>query len=368
MSDLPETVLQFGGGKFLRAFADLFIQQANDGGQNVGRVVVVQSTVSERARLLNQQQGRYHVLIRGLADGKVIEEVHEVQSIRRALVAQTDWNEVLAVGRASELRIILSNTTETGLTLEPGDRADAAPPKSFPAKLLLVLKARYESGLPGVTIVPCELIEDNADRLIGLILEQARLWQLPAAFTDWLQTECLWRNNLVDRIVTGKPAEHPLVATDPLLITAEPYALWAIEEQKPGPFFENPAIRRTPDVTPFYLRKVRILNAAHTSLVNIAAPRGFTTVREAVLNPEIAGWLRGLLFEEIVPTLEGRVEDPEAFAKQTLERFANPFLEHKLSDIALHQETKIKIRLVPTREEYRAKFGREPRYLNEAIG
>jgi tagaturonate reductase len=73
------------------------------------------------------------------------------------------------------------------------------------------------------------------------------------------------------------------------------------------------------------------------------------------------------LFDEIVPVLEGRVDAPDVFARQTLERFSNPFLEHKLSDIAAYHVEKVKIRLLPTRDEYVARFGRSPPLLEEAI-
>ncbi|HZO89776.1 MAG TPA: tagaturonate reductase [Chthonomonadaceae bacterium] len=368
MTELPETVLQFGGGKFLRAFADLFIHQANEQGQNVGRVVVVQSTDSGRAQQLNAQGGRYHVAVRGLSEGQLVDRVEEAASIRRALVAQTEWDKVLEVARSPELRYILSNTTEAGLALNPEDRLEDAPPRSFPAKLLLLLKARHESGLPGLTILPTELLEDNADRLRALLLEQARLWNLPEALAEWLQTECAWPNTLVDRIVTDKPAGHPLLAQDPLLTMAEPFAFWAIQEKPNGaPLCQHWAIQYTGDVKPFFLRKVRILNAAHTAMTPKALARGIKLVREAMQDAELRSWLEGLLFEEVLPVLEGRVAEPETFARQTLERFSNPFLDHKFSDIAIYHDAKVKIRLVPTRDEFIAKFGRTPRRLEEAI-
>jgi tagaturonate reductase len=169
---------------------------------------------------------------------------------------------------------------------------------------------------------------------------------------------------LVDRIVSGKPAEHPLLATDPLLTTAEPFALWAVESADRSVVpFTHPAIVVVPDVQPYALRKIRLLNGAHTALVCKALPMGIKTVREAVEHPEVGPWLRGVLFEEIVPVLEGRVDNPHEFAEQTLERFANPFLQHKLSDIALNHEAKIKTRLVPTVEDYERMFGKPPARL-----
>src|SRR5437016_4380078 len=92
--DLPETILQFGSGKFLRGFADLFIHQANLDGQRLGRVVVVQTTGEGRANALSDQGGRYHVAVRGLAGGQLIDRVEESESISRALVASRQWPEV----------------------------------------------------------------------------------------------------------------------------------------------------------------------------------------------------------------------------------------------------------------------------------
>ncbi len=368
MPPLPETVLQFGSGRFLRAFADLFIHQANAEGQNVGRVVIVQSTGDDRAAALARQGGRYHVVLRGLEDGKVIDRVEPIAAVSRALVAASQWDEVRALARSPELRVILSNTTEAGYNLDPADRPADAPPRSFPAKLLAVLRERFEAGRPGITVVPCELRERNADLLRGLVLDLARDWELPDGLRRWLGEECTWLNTLVDRIVTGTPREHPLREQDALLTACEPYALWAIEDRPTADhFLRHPKVVWTPDVLPYFLRKVRILNGAHTALLVKAAPRGFTTVREAVLDPELGAWLERLLFEEVVPVLEGRVEGPAEFARATLERFRNPFIEHRLADIAVNHAAKVPVRLVPTRDEYRTKFGRTPPLLEEVL-
>src|SRR5215472_6127207 len=170
MTTLPETILQFGAGRFLRAFADLFIHQANEEGQAVGRIVVVQSTGDDRAAALNRQHGRYYVAVRGYEGGTTVDRVETSASISRALVASSQWDEVRALAQSPELRIILSNTTESGYNLDPADKPNDAPPRSFPAKLLAVLRERFEAGRPGLTIVPCELREHNADLLRGLLL------------------------------------------------------------------------------------------------------------------------------------------------------------------------------------------------------
>ncbi len=364
MEPLPETILQFGGGSFLRAFADVFVHEANAAGGCVGRIVVVQSTEGNRAALLNAQGGKYHVVFRGLADGVGIDRTLAVRSISRALTAKSEWAEVLRVARSSALRMVISNTTEAGYSLIDDD--DPELPRSFPARLLCVLKARYQAGLPGLTVLPCELVEPNGELLRELVLSQAEAWRLDAGLQDWIRRDVRWVNTLVDRIVSGRPESHPLLTSDKLLTAAEPFALWVVEA-RPGDLFEHPCVRFVPDVRPYALRKVRILNGAHTALVCRAGPSGLRTVREAVGDPAVGRWLRRLVFDEIVPTLEHVVEDARRFAEQVLERFANPFLDHRLEDIALHHEEKVKVRLMPTYEAFFEAFGRPPELLGDIL-
>ncbi|MFQ3650515.1 MAG: altronate dehydrogenase [Gemmataceae bacterium] len=366
---LPETILQFGSGRFLRAFADLFIHHANTQGQAVGRVVIVQSTGEGRAESLNAGEGRYHVVIRGIQGGHILDRVETCQSVSRAIAAKGQWNEVLQLARSPHLRVILSNTTEKGYDLDPADDpAPLSPPRSFPAKLTAVLHERWQAGLPGLQIVPCELREHQADLLRSLVEGIAKGWNLPDVFLCWLTEACSWHNTLVDRIVTGPPSDHPLLASDPMLTACEPYALFAIEE-KPGVprWIEHPSIVWTQEVMPYFLRKVRLLNGGHTALLIKAWPRGLRTVREAVSDPELGPWLERLLISEVVPVLQGRVENPAGFAAEVLDRFRNPFIEHKLADIALHHATKVAVRLVPTRDEYQALFRQVPPLLDEVL-
>jgi tagaturonate reductase len=369
MACADETILQFGAGRFLRAFVDRFVQQVNDAGQQVGRVVVVQSTPGERAAALNRGRDGFHVLVRGYQNGELSERVDRVCSISRALVAAEQWSGVLAVARSAQLRYVVSNATEAGYTLSESDRLDAAPPGTLPGKLTQVLWQRYRAGAAGPIILPCELIERNAERLRDLVGEQSQRWQLPGEFNSWLSSECLWLNNLVDCMVTRAPADHPLAASDPLLVHAEPYALWAIERPAGSlpDLFTHPAIRLVDDLAPYYLRKVRILNGLHTAMVGKFLPAGFETVQQVLADRDAIRWVRGLLYEEIVPTIAWRVDEVAAFADETFDRLRNPYLAHRLADIALNHADKVRVRLQPTRDEYAKLFGRAPRRLTEVM-
>ena len=373
MATPDESVLQFGSGRFLRAFADLFIHEARQSGQAIGRVVVVQSTGAGRARLFNEQDGRYRVHVRGIRGAKRIDESVEVESVSRALSASEDWDDVLAVGRDPSTEYILSNTSETGYDVPESEQLDGAPPDgsppgSFPGKLLEVLLARYENGGAPVTVIPCELIDDNASALRRLVGTLARRRRLGDGFLDWMEDRVAWLHTLVDRITVQPPPGFPNPDGDGLLALTEPFAFWALED-RPGaaPFIEHPAVVRTKDVRPYALRKVRVLNGAHTALVCRAMPLGIQTVREAVDHAETGPWLRDLMLEEIVPALPAEVEDARTFALACLERFRNPFLDHRLESIAAAHETKLKMRLAPTYEAYLEKFERKPPLLSDLL-
>ena len=367
---MEETILQFGTGRFLRSFTDLFVHESNAAGSVVGRVVALQSTDSGRAEQLNQQGGRYHVLIRGERGVETVDEVLVVGSISRALTAAEEWHEVLDLGRSPGLRTIVSNVTEVGYRLKEMDEYVRVPPASFPAKLTALLHTRYSAGHDGVTILPCELIERNGDRLFGLIVEVAERWQLARGFIDWLRERCLWANCLVDRIVTGAPAQHELLSSDQLLSVAEPFAFWAIE--MPGDArcpIEHESIHCVESVDPYALRKVRILNGAHTAMALKAMSMGFETVRQCVSDGGIGSWLEELLIDEIVPVLEDRVPADELrpFVHETLDRFCNPFIEHELKTISWEQTAKVETRLLPSYREYRERFHTDPPLLSSLI-
>ena len=363
-----ETILQFGTGRFLRGFVDRFVQQAHDAGQTVGSVVVVQSTAANRADALSQQGGVFHVAVRGYEQGQLVDRTERVASIRRALSANSEWPAVLEVARSPRLKYIISNTTEAGFAVNESDTLAMQPPKSFPAKLTRVLWERFCAGGEPVVILPCELIERNADTLQELIVQQARRWELPVDFISWLNEHCAWLNNLVDCMITPGPTDHPLAASDPLLIQAEPYTLWAIERRSNMPeLWSHEAIHIVDELAPYYLRKVRILNGIHTAMVGKYLGRGFSTVQEILADRTATRWVRALLYEEIVPTIAYRVEDVAAFADEAFDRLRNPYLSHQLDQIALNHVAKVKVRLQPTFDEYVRLFSVPPRYLGEVI-
>jgi tagaturonate reductase len=374
--DLPEKILQFGTGAFLRGFADVFVDNANRKGTFNGRIVVVGSTGSGRAARINAQDGLYTICVQGIENGETVDRCAVVASVSRAMASTENWSAILDFARSPALELVFSNTTEVGIQLDADDRADLNPPRSFPGKLTAVLYERGETfgyhPSRGLTILCCELIEDNADKLRSIILELAARWELGDAFETWIREHNQFCNTLVDRIVPGKPdsasmrkIDQRLGYRDDLLIQAEPYYLWAIQgdaalRDRIGFIDGEDGILVTPDITPYRVRKVRILNGTHTAMVPVSFLSGNDTVAESMQDAVVSAFIRHVMMHEIVPSLDMARDEAEMFAHQVLDRFANPFVHHELMSIALQQTTKVDVRVLPSLHDYHTRTGRLP--------
>ena len=379
---LPEKVLQFGAGVFLRGFADWMIDGMNRKGLFGGRVVVVQSTHHGRAAKLNHQDGAYTHLARGLQDEQVVEEKSVITSISRAIDPATQFEEYLRCARNPDLRFIVSNTTEAGIVYRAEDKPGDRPPQSFPAKLTLLLKERYKAFngdlSKGFVFLPCELIERNGDALKKTVLQTAANWNLDAKIVEWIEKANVFTNTLVDRIVSGFPRDEAQALwqdcgyIDELFNVSEVFHLWVIEgpaalaKELPLPEAGFHVIF-TEDVTPYRERKVRILNGAHTSTVLAAYLAGEDLVGECMKDPLISGFMQRAIYEEVIPTLTLPKDELEVFAASVLERFRNPFLRHALLSISLNSVAKYKARVLPSVEQYVAMKGQLPARLIFAL-
>lgn len=357
---MKERIIQFGEGGFLRSFVDVFIHKMNEQGVFDGKAVVVQPIAKGLIPVINEQKGVYHQFLRGIENKEVVNECIKVESISRGVDPYTDYEEYLNLAHNPDMRFIISNTTEAGIEYLGTESINDMPPKSFPAKLTVLLYERFKANLPGFIIFSCELIDNNGKELLNCVLKYADLWNLSDEFKAWIKNENYFCNTLVDRISTGYPKDEVAALTeflgeeDKLMNTAEIFHLWVIE----GDFEDEFPLKKaginviwTEDVKPYKKRKVRILNGAHTSMVLGARLYGLSTVKECLDDETVSKFLKKAMFEEIIPTL-GNKEDDIQFGKDVLERFANPFVKHQLLSIALNSVSKFKARVLPTILEY----------------
>ena len=363
----PEKIIQFGEGGFLRGFVDWMIQKMNDNGSYSGNVVVVQPIKDGTCDMLTAQNCCYTHIIRG------VEGVDKtlVNSISRCVKPYDNFDEYLSLAENPDFRFVVSNTTEAGIVFSEEDKITDAPPKTFPAKLTLLLKRRYELNLPGFVFLPCELIDRNGDNLKRCVLEYAKLWNLGEGFCKWIEKENVFTNTLVDRINTGYPKGEDvgLGYEDNMVNTSEYFHLWVIETdydiEKELPFSKAGLnVIVTKDKLEMYrTRKVRILNGAHTSLVPYALLSGLDTVKSCIDDKVMSEHIRKCVFDEIIPTLDLPRDELLDYANSVLERFGNPYIKHYLTAIALNSVSKFKVRVLPSILEYIKRYGRMPETL-----
>ena len=374
--DFPERVLQFGTGVLLRALPDHFIDKANKQGIFNGRVVVVKSTDSDSSGF-DRQDGLYTICVRGVENGKTVEENIINASISRVLGAKTEWHKILQCAHNPELKIIISNTTEVGIQLVEDD-ITADPPVSFPGKLLAFLFERFKafkgSNESGMVIVPTELITDNGAKLESIVLELAHRNNLDFAFFEWLENHNIFCNSLVDRIVPGKPAaeeikkiESLLGYQDELMTKSEVFRLWAIEGDERVKdvlsfYMIDESIVITPDITLFKELKLRLLNGTHTFNCGLAFLSGFTITREAMADPVYGKFTKEIMQNEIAKAIPFDINEAakKDFGSRVFERFCNPFIEHQWQSITVQYVSKMKMRNIPLLQRHYELFDTVP--------
>ncbi|PIA77482.1 altronate oxidoreductase [Gaetbulibacter sp. 4G1] len=374
----PERILQFGQGNFLRAFANWMIHEMNHKANFDSGVVVIKPREKGSIETLNNQDGLYTLYLNGIKNGKAISEHTVIDCIQRAINPYKNHEDYLAIAKNSNLRFVISNTTEAGIIYNAKDKLNDTPQRSFPGKLTALLYKRFQffEGAPekGLIIIPCELIKKNGDNLKKVILQYAKDWNLDNAFAEWISKDNIFCNTLVDRIVSGYPKEKidsitkTLGYRDELVVEGEQFYLWVIEgpecvkEELPAEICGLNVVF-TNNLQPYRIRKVRILNGAHTVLVPIGYLYGINKVRESIEDKTIGKYLTETIFDEISPTLGLPEEELNLFANDVLNRFKNPYLEHELMSISLNSISKFKTRVLPSILEYIKRNNRLPKRL-----
>lgn len=364
--ELPIKILQFGEGNFLRAFVDWMIDKANNAGiMNHGIVAVqpIEKGGEFVADIFKKQDCLYHVYLEGIKDKKPVKEVALVKSIMNLLNPYSQYAEYEKLFLSEDLELIVSNTTEAGIRYEEGDDLNALPPKSFPAKMTALLYKRFQKfkGDPqkGLSIICCELIEDNGSTLREYVLKHADANNLGVDFINWVKTSNHFYDTLVDRIVPGFPRENidevkaELGFDDNLVVKGEYFHVWAIggdasiKEKLP---LDKAGLNVLfmDDIKAFRAKKVRILNGAHTAMVPVALQLGCQTVMDAFNTPEVEKYINAMVDTEVLPVIDEDQTELKQFAAKILERFYNPYLKHYLKDISLNSISKWETRDYPT--------------------
>ncbi|MFB6455036.1 tagaturonate reductase [Chitinophaga sp. Hz27] len=372
----PEKILQFGTGVLLRGLVDYLVDKANKQGIFQGRIVVIKSTDGD-TNDFDQQNSLYTTHIKGISQGELVDSVLVNASISRVLQSNAEWVEILKTVHQPDLQTIISNTTEVGIQYVP-EKVTEGVPSSFPGKLLAILWERFQffggSSHTGFVIVPTELVVDNGILLKDIVLQLAAYNELPAAFIDWINNANRFCSSLVDRIVPGKPRnlaeqEEKAGYTDKLWIEVEPFLLWAIEGDEyiksVLSFYKaDERMLIAPSIIPFREQKLRILNGSHTASVPMGFLSGLNTVYECMQDEYMKHFFQQVVLQEILPTIKDICPQASTFAQDVLDRFANPFIAHKLISITFQESSKMNARNVRTLVRYYEQQQALPPYMS----
>jgi tagaturonate reductase len=361
---VTEKVIQFGTGVLLRGLPDYFIHNANQQHIFNGSIVVIKSTSTGGVNEFADQDSLFTHCVRGVYGGENVDRHFVNTAISRVLAAANEWDEIIGLAKSNDIEIVISNTTEAGMVLDEKDIITNTAPISFPGKLLALLYERWKhfNGdlAKGWIILPTELMPDNGNLLKDLVNKLASINELPNDFIKWMNEANEFCNTLVDRIVPGKLSdeemkilETKLGYQDQLLITSEPFALWAIESKNASTHEKlsfakvDDSITIAPSIVKFRELKLRLLNGTHTFSCAVAILAGFDTVIDAMNDKGFNQFINNLIHKELVPCVVSDSishMDATQFANKVLERFANPYIQHKWTSIAMNFEEKMKMR------------------------
>ena len=387
-SVMPEKVIQFGEGNFLRAFVDWILWNMNQKTDFNGSVVVVQPIERGMVDWLNGQDCLYHVNLQGRENGEAVNTLERIDVISRALNPYTQNWAYMALADQPEIRFVISNTTEAGIAFDPSCKLSDAPASSYPGKLVQLLYRRFQTfnGDPtkGLIIMPCELIFLNGHHLKECIYQYIEVWKDDfgadyEAFKAWFTNYCYVCATLVDRIVPGFPRkeiadiQQKISYKDNLVVQAEIFHLWVIEkaenmtcEELRAEFPAEKAglhVLIAESEKPYHERKVTLLNGPHTVLSPVAYLSGVNIVRDACNHEVIGKYIHKVQFDELMQTLNLPMDELEKFAGDVLERFNNPFVDHQVTSIMLNSFPKFCARDLPGVKTYLERKGELPQGL-----
>jgi fructuronate reductase len=351
-------IVHLGVGAFHRAHQAVFTEDAIEAAGGHWGIIGVSLRRPDAAGALNPQDGLFTLEIRRAA-----QEYRIIGSLRRVIVAATAPALVLNALADPQVRVVTLTVTEPAYAFgadgaldisDPGVSHDLSghdDPRSVAGWLLAGLARRRAAGAGGVSVLSCDNLRRNGERLGAAV---ARL----AAHRDpdlaaWIAGEVAFPNTMVDSITPasdGALRARVSAATgldDEGAAQREPFASWVIQDRfaGPRPAWERAGALFVADVAGHEALKLHVLNAAHTALACFGPARGHALVREAIADPDLDAFLGAMIAEEVAPNLPG--EDVAGYWRSTRARLSGPAIDHPLDQIARDVATKLRERYHP---------------------
>lgn len=353
-------IVHLGAGAFHRAHQAVYVDDLL-ADEPDWAICAVSLHGAATAEALRPQDGLYTVAVLGSAP-----EYRVIGSIRQALFAGQDQKAILARLADPQVRLVTLTVTEKGYCLGADgldaahpdivhDLADPDRPRSAIGYVVAGLRARHAAGERPYTVLSCDNLADNGNRLRRATLQYAG--HVDPALAAWIAGEVTFPCSMVDSITPATDAvlrervDAALGLHDAWPVQREAYTQWVVEDRfcNGRPRWERAGVTMSDDIAGHDRAKLRLLNAAHSTLAYLGLLRGLDSVDEAMADPELGPFVATLMHEHIAPnTVMPPGLDVHAYIEAILARFRNPSIRHRLIQIAQDGSQKIPVRLLDT--------------------
>jgi mannitol 2-dehydrogenase len=366
-SQVTPGIVHFGVGGFHRAHEAMYVDALMNQGKALDWGIVGVGTLAQDSRMrdaLLPQDGLYTLVLK-YPDGTL--EPRVIGSLVDYLLASDDPERVLGVLADPATRIVSLTITEGGYLFHPStgefdatapaiqpDLVEGAVPSTPFAYITEALRRRRAAGTAPFTVMSCDNIPGNGDVSKRMITSFARLKD--ADLGSWIEASVLFPNCMVDRITPVTAPEdieslrEQFGVEDRWPVVCEPFTQWALEDRfgEGRPPFEEVGVQLVPEVEPYELMKLRLLNASHQALCYLGYLSGYRYAHEVCQDPLFVDFLLAYMDREATPTLhEVPGVDLTAYKHELIERFANPEVRDTLARLCAESSDRIPKWLVP---------------------
>jgi mannitol 2-dehydrogenase len=364
-------IVHIGVGNFHRSHQAMYVDTLLSAGAATDWGICgigLQPTDVAMRDALAAQDGLYTLVLR---HGDGTWEARVIGSIVEYLLAADDPEAAIEKLAAPATRIVSLTITEGGYNLDavtgefsqadPAVQADLQPgavPRTVFGLVTEALARRRQRGIPAFTVLSCDNIPGNGHVSQLAFTTFARLRD--PGLADWITGHVRFPSCMVDRITPrttdADRAElsRRLGIEDQWPVLCEPYAQWVLEDDFADgrPPLEDAGVQVVPDVEPYELMKLRLLNAGHQALCYPGYLVGARLVHEVTADPLFAGFLLDYMTAEAIPTLRPVPGvDLDHYARELIERFSNPELRDTVARLCASASDRIPKFLLPVIRE-----------------
>ena len=362
-----QSIMHVGVGGFHRAHQALYSDDLLNLGEDPAWGFCGVGLLKHDARLrdvMRSQDCLYTLVERSLAG----DSARIIGSIVNFAFAPDAPQEVIEQMSSPATRIVSLTITEGGYYIDQStgeldskhsdlqhDLAHPHEPSCSFGYILEALDRRRLRGLAPFTLMSCDNIQSNGEVAKKMLTAFAELRD--PTFRNWIDSNVLFPNSMVDRITPATTDEHRALVRekfgidDGWPVMTESFKQWVIEDHfvQGRPKWEQVGAQMTTDVLPYEKMKLRLLNASHQALCYIGMLLGNQLVHETMEDADIRRLVQKMMDEEVTPILSPVPGvDLTDYKKTLIERFANPAIRDQLSRIGIYGSSGIPKFVLPS--------------------